>query len=121
VGEEFGLVFRDTVDGDFVKILSSASETKWQANGYDRRRDRGTYTLDTGVDEGNLFLDWKRGILSLFQEFLETFTSVEGLFSSCIQIGTELCEGCDFTVLSQEEFQGTSDLFHCLGLVKSFL
>jgi hypothetical protein len=30
-----------------------------------------------------------------------------------------LCESCDFTVLCQEQFQGTSDLFHCLILTSS--
>ena len=78
----------------------------------------GTYTLDTRVNERDLFLDGKRSVLSLFQEFLETFTSVEGLFCCCVEIGTELCECCDFTVLSQKEFQGTSNLFHCLGLAE---
>src|SRR4051794_22252163 len=45
-----------------------------------------------------------------------TFTTVESLFRSSIQIGTELGESSDFTVLSQEKLQGTSDLLHGLKL-----
>lgn len=45
-----------------------------------------------------------------------TFTTVESLLGSSIQIGTELSEGSNLTVLSQEELQGTSDLLHGLKL-----
>lgn len=44
------------------------------------------------------------------------FTSAEGLLGGGIQIGTELGEGSDLTVLSQEKLQGTSDLLHGLKL-----
>jgi hypothetical protein len=36
--------------------------------------------------------------------------------SSSIKIGTELSEGCDFTILGQFKFKGTGDLFHSLNL-----
>jgi hypothetical protein len=45
-----------------------------------------------------------------------TLTTVEGLLGSSIQIGTELGEGSDLTVLGQEKLQGTSDLLHGLKL-----
>jgi hypothetical protein len=38
------------------------------------------------------------------------------LLSGGIQIGTELGESGDLTVLGQEELQGTSDLLHGLDL-----
>lgn len=45
-----------------------------------------------------------------------TFTTVESLLGSGIQIGTELGESCDLTVLGQEKLQGTSNLLHGLKL-----
>ena len=45
-----------------------------------------------------------------------TFTTVKGLLRGSVQIGTELGEGSDFTVLGQEELQGTGDLLHGLEL-----
>lgn len=45
-----------------------------------------------------------------------TLTTVEGLLGSSIEIGTELGESSDLTVLGQEELEGTSDLLHGLEL-----
>lgn len=45
-----------------------------------------------------------------------TLTTAEGLLGSGIQIGTELGESGNLTVLGQEELQGTSDLLHGLEL-----
>lgn len=45
-----------------------------------------------------------------------TLTTGQGLLGGGIQIGTELGEGGDLTVLGQEELQGTSDLLHGLEL-----
>lgn len=104
MSKEFSFVFRNTVNGDFIKILP-----------YQHPVNQGTYSFNTRVDKGDLFLDGEGGVLSLFQKFLETFTTVESLFGSCVEIGSELSEGCDFTVLGQKQFQGTGDLFHSLS------
>jgi len=45
-----------------------------------------------------------------------TLTTVEGLLGGGIEIGTELGEGSDLTVLGQEELERTSDLLHGLEL-----
>jgi hypothetical protein len=45
-----------------------------------------------------------------------TFTTVECLLGGGIQIGTELGEGSNLTVLSQEKLKRTSDLLHGLEL-----
>jgi hypothetical protein len=45
-----------------------------------------------------------------------TFTTVKGLLGGSIQIGTELGESSDLTVLGQEKLEGTSDLLHGLKL-----
>ena len=76
MSKEFSFVFRDSFNGNTVKV-----------------------SLDTRVDEWNLFFDRERCILSLFQEFLETFASVESLFCGSVQVGAELGEGSDFSVL----------------------
>lgn len=44
------------------------------------------------------------------------FTTAEGLLGGGIKIGTELSEGGDLTVLSQEKLERTSDLLHGLEL-----
>ncbi len=45
-----------------------------------------------------------------------TLTTAEGLLGGSIQVGTELGESGDFTVLGQEELERTSDLLHGLEL-----
>lgn len=45
-----------------------------------------------------------------------TLTTVKGLLGGGIQIGTELGESSDLTVLGQEELERTSDLLHSLKL-----
>jgi hypothetical protein len=106
MSKEFSFVFRNTVNGNFIKILQYQHPVI---------QGLGTYSFDTRVDKGDLFLNGEGGVLSLFQKFLETFTTVESLFGSCVEIGSELSEGCDFTVLGQKQFQGTGDLFHSLS------
>lgn len=45
-----------------------------------------------------------------------TLTTSQGLLGSSIEIGTELGESSNLTVLGQEKLQGTSDLLHGLKL-----
>ena len=94
-------------------------------------------SVDTGEDEWNHLVDGHWGVLLLLEElgqlYVEislciclggvpclgstyTLTTVKGLLGGSIQIGTELGEGGDLTVLSQKELQGTGDLLHGLQL-----
>jgi hypothetical protein len=102
--EEFGLVGaevrkevrlpgEDLVDGDVVEV-----------------------TVDTSEDERNHLVDGHGRVLLLLEELSETLTTVEGLLGGGIEIGTELGEGGNLTVLGQEELEGTSDLLHGLEL-----
>jgi hypothetical protein len=54
--------------------------------------------------------------LLLLEELGKTLTTAEGLLGSSVQVGTELGESGNLTVLGQEELQGTSDLLHGLDL-----
>jgi hypothetical protein len=75
MSEELGFILRNTLNWNFVEILPiSRLPTKvgWEGGG--------TYAFDPRVDERNLFLDGERGVLSLLQEFLETFSTVKSLF-----------------------------------------
>lgn len=73
-------------------------------------------TVDTSEDQGNHLVDGVGAVLLLLQELSQTLTTVEGLLGGGIQIGTELGEGGDLTVLGQEKLQRTGDLLHGLEL-----
>jgi len=73
-------------------------------------------TTDTGVKNGDLFFGGNWNVLLLLEQFSELLTSVEQLLGGSIKVGTELGEGGDFTILSELEFEGTSDLLHGLDL-----
>lgn len=88
-------------------------------------------TVDTGVDQWGHDLGRHRRVLGLLEELSETGTSVEevsggsiteGLawsinrWSINVQIGTELGESGDFSVLGEVKLQGTSDGFHEFSL-----
>jgi hypothetical protein len=93
VREELRLPLEDLGDGNVVEV-----------------------TVDTGEDEGNHLVDGHGLVLLLLEELGETLTTVEGLLGGSVQVGTELGEGGDLTVLGQEELEGTSDLLHGLEL-----
>jgi len=73
-------------------------------------------TSDTSVQNADLFLSGDGNVLLLLEELGELLTSVEELLGGGIKIGTELGEGGDFSVLSELELEGTSDLLHGLDL-----
>src|ERR1700731_3538258 len=73
-------------------------------------------TVDTSKDNRNLSLNGERSILGLLEKLSKTSTTVQQELSGSIQIGTELSESSDFTVLGKEKLEGTSDLLHGLGL-----
>jgi len=93
VGDEGTLVLADTVDGDLVEE-----------------------TVDTGEDDGNLVLNGEGLVLGLLEQLGKTGTTVQQELGGGIQIGTELGEGGDLTVLSEVQLHGTSNLLHGLGL-----
>ena len=73
-------------------------------------------TTDTGVENAGLLLDGHGHVLLLLEELSELLASVEELLGGGIQIGTELGESGDLTVLGELELQGTSELLHGLNL-----
>ena len=93
VREEVRLPLEDLGNGDVVEV-----------------------TVDTSEDERNHLVDGHGLVLLLLEELGETLTTVEGLLGGSVQVGTELGEGGDLTVLGQEELQGASDLLHGLEL-----
>jgi hypothetical protein len=73
-------------------------------------------TTDTSVKDGDLLFSGDGNVLLLLEEFSELLTSVKELLGGSIEIGTELCEGGNLTILSKLELEGTSDLLHGLDL-----
>ena len=73
-------------------------------------------TAHTSVQDAHLLLSWDWHVLLLLEEFGELLTSVEELLGGSVEIGTELGEGSDFSVLGQLELHGTGDLLHGLDL-----
>lgn len=68
--------------------------------------------LDTGVKDRDLGLNGQRLVLALLEELSETGSTVEEVGGGSIEIGTELSEGGDITVLSQVEFEAAAHTFH---------
>merc|ERR1719470_313424 len=71
---------------------------------------------DTAVDDGDLVLNGHGYVLALLQQLSQPDTSVQQLLGGGVEIGTELGEGSDLTVLGELELHGTGDLLHGLGL-----
>ena len=93
MSQEVSLPLKDLEDGDVIEM-----------------------TVDTSVDQRNHLVDSHGAVLLLLEKLSETLTTVEGLLGGSIQIGTELGESGNFTVLGQEELEGTSNLLHGLDL-----
>src|SRR5438128_2299408 len=72
--------------------------------------------VHTGVDERHHLGDGHWAVLLLLEQLGQALTTVEGLLGGSVQIGTELSEGGDLTVLGQEELEGAGDLLHGLEL-----
>merc|ERR1740128_1386459 len=70
----------------------------------------------SAVDDGDLVLNGHGHVLSLLQELGQSHTSVQELLGGSVQVGTELGEGGDLTVLSQLQLHGSGNLLHGLGL-----
>lgn len=73
-------------------------------------------TVDTGVDDNNLVLNRHGLVLGLLEQLSETGTTVEQELGRSVQVGTELGEGGDLTVLGKEKLERTGDLLHGLDL-----
>ena len=92
-------------------------------------------TVDTGVDDGDLDLHGEGLVLALLcrelsvdllktsdipihtEELSETGATREKETSGGIQVGAELSEGSDLTVLSKVELERTSELLHDLAVI----
>mmetsp|Transcript_14605 Transcript_14605/g.28280 ORF Transcript_14605/g.28280 Transcript_14605/m.28280 type:complete len:558 (-) Transcript_14605:55-1728(-) len=70
----------------------------------------------TGEDNNDLLVDRHRLVLALLEELLEAGTTVKLVLGGGIEIGTELSEGSDLTVLGKLELDGTGNLLHGLDL-----
>lgn len=79
-------------------------------------RDVIDVTVDTSVDEGDHLLGRHGGSLLLLEEESKSLTSGKSLLGGSIKIGTELGKGSNFSVLGQEELEGTGNLLHGLDL-----
>ncbi|KAH3663765.1 hypothetical protein OGAPHI_005167 [Ogataea philodendri] len=88
-------------------LLESGNLVKW---------DTVQVTVDTGVDDWNLLLSSKWRVLLLLQQLGQSLTSGQGLLGRGIKVRTELSESSNFSVLSQEQLQRTSNLLHGLNL-----
>ena len=73
-------------------------------------------TTDTGVEDTGLLLNGHGDVLLLLKELSQLLTSVEELLGGGIEIGTELGEGGDLTVLGELELERTGELLHGLNL-----
>ena len=73
-------------------------------------------TTDTGVEDTGLLLNGHGDVLLLLKELGQLLTSVEELLGGGIEIGTELGEGGDLTVLGELELERTGELLHGLNL-----
>lgn len=73
-------------------------------------------STDTSVEDANLLLSDHGNVLLLLEELSELLTSVEEVLGGSVEIGTELSEGGDFSVLGKLELERTGDLLHGLDL-----
>lgn len=71
---------------------------------------------DSGVEDAHLLLGHHGHVLLLLEELSQLLTSVEQVLGGGVQVGTELGEGSDLSVLGELELEGTSDLLHGLDL-----
>lgn len=67
-------------------------------------------TPDTTIDNGDLLLNGHGDVLTLFQKLSQPDTSVQELLGGSVQIGTELGESGNLTVLGQLKLHGTGNL-----------
>ena len=71
---------------------------------------------DTSVQNTGLVFDSHGHVLLLLKELGQFLTSIKELLGGSIQIGAELSESGDFTILGELELEGTSKLLHGLDL-----
>jgi hypothetical protein len=71
---------------------------------------------DTSVEDADLLLSDHGYVLLLLEELGELLTSVEEMLGGSVEIGTELGEGGDLSVLGKLELKRTGDLLHGLDL-----
>jgi len=73
-------------------------------------------TADSSVEDAYLLGSGHWHELVLLEELGELLTTVELLLGGDVEIGTELSERSDLTVLRELELERTGDLFHGLDL-----
>ena len=78
--------------------------------------DRVEQTVDTGVDDRDLNLHRQGLVLALLEELRQARTTGEQETRRGVEVGTELRERGDFTVLREVELERTGELLHDLRL-----
>jgi len=73
-------------------------------------------TADSSIEDAHLLGSGHGDELVLLEELGELLTTVELLLGGDVEIGTELSERSDLTVLRELELERTGDLFHGLDL-----
>jgi hypothetical protein len=71
---------------------------------------------DASVQNASLLFDGHGDVLLLLEELSELLSSVKELLGGSIEIGTELGESGDLTILGELELEGTGELLHGLDL-----
>jgi hypothetical protein len=78
--------------------------------------DRVEETVHAGVDDGDLDLHRERLVLTLLEELSETSTTREQEAGRGVEVGAELRERRNLTVLGEVQLERTGELLHDLGL-----
>jgi len=68
------------------------------------------------VQDANLLLSGHRDVLLLLEQLSQLLSSVQEVLGRGVEVGAELGEGSDFSVLGELELEGTGDLLHGLDL-----
>jgi len=71
---------------------------------------------NSSLDDASLIFRTHRFLLLLLQQLSQLSTSIQLLLGGCIQVRTELCKCCYFSLLRQFQFQRTRHLLHSLDL-----
>jgi len=69
-------------------------------------------TPDSGEDDADLVLSLHGNVLLLLEQLSEFLSSVEQVLGGSVEVGTELGEGSDFSVLGELQLERSSDLLH---------
>lgn len=113
VGDEGRLPLSDVVDGDTVEETVDTGAEERDTNVVSRWAREEEFE-GNALDDRDLDLDGKGLVLALLEELGETGATVEEEAGRGVEIGSELGERGDITVLSEVELEGSSNGLHDL-------